>query len=244
MAKQHAWVVTQIRELILNGALGSGERLAEAALAERLGVSRTPVRQALPLLAQEGLLAEAGARGFVVRGFSSDDILDAIDLRGALEGMAARRLAERGPSPGLLGSLRQALATGDAILERHAHGEEEEAEFAGLNGAFHDLIVAAADSLVIQEAIQRVNARPFVDPRAIAFEGHDPARVHMVLSYAHQQHHAIVAALESRSGARVEALMREHVQPVKDATNLKRRIDGADLAPPPRSERKAGLRHG
>jgi GntR family transcriptional regulator of vanillate catabolism len=239
VAKQQAWVVTQIRELILSGGLKTGERLAEAALAERLGVSRTPIRQALPVLAQEGVLAEAGARGYVVRAFSAQDILDAIDLRGALEGMAARRIAERGPSPALLRALKEALAEGDAILAPRTLSQDDAGRFADLNGRFHDLIVGAAESAVIAEAIQRVNGRPFVDPRAIAFE--DPERMYEVLFYAHQQHHAIVTALEARAGARVEALMREHVQPVKDATNLVRRIEGHEPAP---AARKAGLRHG
>src|SRR5205807_457853 len=93
-----------------------GERVAEAPLAERLGMSRTPVRQALPVLAQEGLLAEHQTRGYVVRGFSTADVLDAIDLRGVLEGLAARRVAERGVSRTLLQALRVCLAEGDQIL--------------------------------------------------------------------------------------------------------------------------------
>src|SRR5256886_5524923 len=87
--------IVRIREMILRGELGPGERVAEAPRAELLGMSRTPVRQALPVLAQEGLLAEHQTRGYVVRGFSTADVLDAIDLRGVLEGLAARRVAER-----------------------------------------------------------------------------------------------------------------------------------------------------
>ena len=82
--------------MILRGDLAPGERLAELALAERLGVSRTPIRQALPALAREGLLAAAGRRGYVVRSFSPQDVVDAIETRGLLEGLAARRVAERG----------------------------------------------------------------------------------------------------------------------------------------------------
>src|SRR6267143_1799346 len=83
------------------GTLMPGQRVAEAPLAERLGMSRTPVRQALPLLAQEGLLMEHETRGFVVRAFTEADIVDSIDLRGLLEGYAVRRLAERGASKSL-----------------------------------------------------------------------------------------------------------------------------------------------
>src|SRR5256886_4483475 len=98
--------IVRIREMILRGELGPGERVAEAPLAELLGMSRTPVRQALPVLAQEGLLTEHQTRGYVVRGFSTADVLDAIDLRGVLEGLAARRVAERGASRTLLQALR------------------------------------------------------------------------------------------------------------------------------------------
>jgi GntR family transcriptional regulator of vanillate catabolism len=223
LAKQQAWVVTQIRAVILNGGLGPGARLAEAALAARLGVSRTPVRQALPLLAQEGLLARAGARGFTVRAFTAEEILDAIDLRGALEGMAARRIAERGPSPGLLSALREALARGDRLFARRRLAPDDEVRFGALNGEFHRLIVEGAESAVIAEAIQRNNSRPFADAGAVAFDPADPGRMYDILFYAHQQHHAIVEALEARASARVEALMREHVQPAKDATSLIRR---------------------
>src|SRR5205814_7073708 len=82
--------IVRIREMILRGELAAGARVAEAPLAQLLGMSRTPVRQALPVLAQEGLLGEHETRGYVVRGFSSADILDAVDLRGGLEGLAVR----------------------------------------------------------------------------------------------------------------------------------------------------------
>src|SRR5688572_17957425 len=109
-------VALRLREMILRGELAPGERLAEVALAERLGVSRTPIRQALPALAREGLLAAAGRRGFVVRSFSPEDVLDAIETRGLLEGLAARRVAERGAGKELLEKLKVCLAEGDSIL--------------------------------------------------------------------------------------------------------------------------------
>src|SRR6266700_5707546 len=77
MNSQQSRALVRIREMILRGKLAPGQRLAEAPLAEMLGMSRTPVRQALPVLAQEGLLAEHETRGYVVRGLSATDILDA-----------------------------------------------------------------------------------------------------------------------------------------------------------------------
>src|SRR5579862_897999 len=102
--------------MILRGTLQGGQRVAEAMLAEVLGMSRTPIRQALPVLAREGLLVESGARGYLVRTFTRSDILDAIDLRGLLEGFAVRRIAERGASAVLLRQLHECLEEGDRIF--------------------------------------------------------------------------------------------------------------------------------
>ena len=88
-------IVQTLREKILSGELEPGRRLVEAQAAELLGVSRTPLRYALSVLSSEGLLERSGARGYVVRRFSVRDVLDAIDVRGALEGLAARCVAER-----------------------------------------------------------------------------------------------------------------------------------------------------
>jgi GntR family transcriptional regulator, vanillate catabolism transcriptional regulator len=209
-----------IREMILRGELTVGERVAEAPLAARLGMSRTPVRQALPLLAQEGLLAKHETRGYIVRGFSSSDILDAIDLRGVLEGLAARRVAERGASRTLLQALRECLAEGDQILTPGHTGDNTEALYVGMNARFHSLIVRECRSTIIQDALERNGRIPFAAPQAIAVDNTSLERMHQTLAYAHRQHHFIVAALERGESARVEALMREHTNPVKENLNL------------------------
>jgi len=213
-------VALRLREMILRGELAPGERLAEIALAERLGVSRTPIRQALPALAREGLLAAAGRRGFVVRSFSPQDVLDAIETRGLLEGLAARRIAERGAAKELLEKLRACLAEGDALLARRRFDAADEQRYSEMNGRFHALIVEAAGSRILADTLAHNDHVPFASARAVAFSK-DRALLLPVMSYAHRQHHAIVQALERREAARVEALMREHATPVKDALGLK-----------------------
>jgi GntR family transcriptional regulator of vanillate catabolism len=206
--------------MILQGKLRAGQRLAEAPLAEQLGMSRTPVRQALPVLAQEGLLVEHETRGYVVKQISTTDILDAIDLRGLMEGLAARRVAERGAPRALCDALRQCLADGDRIFSKGYFEESDEALYADMNARFHDLIVREARSPMIEQALER-NARiPFVGPQALAFDKTSLDRMYNMLLYAHHQHHFIAAALERGESARVEALMREHANPVKDSLNL------------------------
>ena len=220
MNNQHTRALVRLREMILRGELSPGQRVAEAPLAEMLGISRTPVRQALPVLAREGLLTEHATRGFVVRGFSVADILDAIDLRGLIEGMAARRVAENGASAEFLGVLRACLNEGDELLRKGHLQDSDEAAYADMNTRFHDLIVREAHSPMIEEALERNSRIPFASANAVAFEKSSLERMYQLLSYAHRQHHVIVNALERREGARVESLMREHANPVKDSLNL------------------------
>jgi len=220
MNNQQTRALVRIREMILQGKLSAGQRVAEAPLAERLGMSRTPIRQALPVLAQEGLLVEHETRGYVVKAISTADILDAIDLRGLMEGLAARRVAERGASRTLCTALRQCLAEGDRIFSKGHIEESDEAGYADVNARFHSLIVAEAHSPMIEQALER-NARiPFVGPQAVAFDKTSLDRMYDLLLYAQHQHRYIVDAIERGEGARVDALMREHANPVKESLNL------------------------
>jgi GntR family transcriptional regulator, vanillate catabolism transcriptional regulator len=220
MNNQQTRALVRIREMILQGKLSAGQRVAEAPLAEHLGMSRTPIRQALPVLAQEGLLIEHETRGYVVKEISTSDILDAIDLRGLIEGLAARRVAEHGASRALCSALHQCLADGDKIFSKGHIEPSDEALYADMNARFHNLIVREARSPMIEQTLER-NARiPFVGPQALAFDNADLDRMYVMLSYAHRQHHYIVEAIERGESARVEALMREHANPVKESLNL------------------------
>src|ERR1700730_8004376 len=111
-------VMDQIREAILGGAVGAGERLNEVKLSRTLNVSRTPVRAALQALAGEGLLDYAPNRGFTVREFPLDAIVDAYEIRAALEGVAARFAAERGLRANENAVIERSLIAGDKLLER------------------------------------------------------------------------------------------------------------------------------
>src|ERR1700704_1859720 len=111
-------VTDQIREAILGGLIGAGERLNEVRLSKTLAVSHTPVRAALQALAGEGLLDYAPNRGFTVREFPLSAIVDAYDIRASLEGLAARFAAERGFSPEENAVIQRSLLAGDSLLER------------------------------------------------------------------------------------------------------------------------------
>ena len=220
VSTQLSEAVVRIREMILRGRLIPGQRVAEAPLADQLGMSRTPVRQALPLLAQEGLLTEHDTRGYAVRTFTAADIIDAIDVRGALEGIAARRVAEQGVSKAFVRELRACLEDGDAILRKRRVAENDEALYAEMNSCFHALIVGEARSPVLSAALERNSRVPFAGPQALAFDPSNLERMYDMLNYAHRQHHAIVEALEHGQSARAEALMREHAHTVKESINV------------------------
>jgi GntR family transcriptional regulator, vanillate catabolism transcriptional regulator len=223
--------VVHLREMILRGTLAPGERVAEAPLAGELGMSRTPVRQALPLLAQEGLLSLHETRGYVVRAFTWAEVSDAIDLRGVLEGLAARRVAERGVSKAFMRSMRACLDDGDAILSKRRIEESDEAAYAEMNVRLHQLILEEAGSSILSAALERNSHVPFAGPQALAFDRENLERTYDLLHYAHRQHHAIAEALERGQSGRVEALMREHANTVKECVNADAfQVSGAGAA--------------
>jgi len=208
--------------MILHGELPPGERVREVELAAKLGVSRTPVREALPILAQEGVLTQLDTRGFVVRAFTPQEIMDAIDVRGALEGLAARMLAEQGPSRRLIRSLHDCLREGDEILAKGHVVLADEARYGDMNKQFHSLIVLGSGSKVVAEALERNGRIPFAAAHAIAFDKIDLPRMYDQLLYSHRQHHDIVQALENGESSRVAALMVEHAHGAKISINLSR----------------------
>src|SRR5258708_11072920 len=94
-SSQTGRALLNLREMLLRGDFRPGDRISELPLVARLGVSRTPIRLALDRLANEGLLEIAPTGGFLAREFTLSDIWDAIEMRGVLEGTAARLAAER-----------------------------------------------------------------------------------------------------------------------------------------------------
>jgi len=139
-----------IRELVLEGKLAPGERVPEVALAERLGVSRTPLRIALATLAHEGLLEALRSGGFVVRSFTRSDIADAIELRGVLEGTAARLAAERFRSPDEVAELIDASLQLDEVLDDLS--PESIVRYVELNDRYHAALVELARSEVLERS--------------------------------------------------------------------------------------------
>jgi GntR family transcriptional regulator of vanillate catabolism len=205
-----ASVVASLRKLIVDGQYAPGTRLAEIPVAEALGVSRTPVRLAFRTLEQEGLLQPAGKRGYVVRAFSEADVLCALEVRGVLEGLAARRLAERGMPPEVRAALADCVAQGRQVLGKGHLVEDDIAQWSRLNEAFHRAIVESTGSRVIVDAIARNNHLPFASADSIVIDKGALDREYEKLRFAQAQHELVFDALEQRESARAEMLMREH----------------------------------
>ncbi|HEV2570257.1 MAG TPA: GntR family transcriptional regulator [Beijerinckiaceae bacterium] len=234
--KHEADVLQRLRDMILQGDLAPGQRVPEAHVAALLGLSRTPVRQALPVLAKEGLLVPAGARGFAVRAFTKAEIAEGVDARGLLEGYAAHVLAQRGMDPETKGRLQDLLAQGDVIFaKRHLVAADERA-YGEMNRAFHDTIVEAARLPIVKGLLETLNRIPFASPEMIAFDRLGLEEMYDALWYSHRQHHQIVGAIAAGEGARAENLFREHVNNQIYSMSLRgednRRSPMARLEPP------------
>jgi GntR family transcriptional regulator of vanillate catabolism len=207
-----ARALARLRELIVGGELKAGERVTELALVERLEVSRTPVRAALQRLQEEGLLEALSSGGYAVRDFSEADIHDAIELRGTLEGLAARLAAERGVAATVLADARDCLERLDALLAAPRLTPAGFAAYGAQNARFHALLAEMSGSPLLQRQIERVCTLPFASPNGFVMAELQGPHARDRLLLAHEQHRALVDAIVQREGARAEALAREHAR--------------------------------
>jgi GntR family transcriptional regulator of vanillate catabolism len=205
-------VLMQLRDLILRGEFEPGRRLAEQQLAERLGASRTPVRAALVTLEQEGLVQVNETGGYVVRQFTAQEVADAIAVRGHLEGMAARLVAEHGVSRQLEGDLRACLHEGDAALAANPLTYESYAQYAAANDRFHALVLEACGNRALQRAVALNDKLPFAPASAMLPMQSALEQDREWMHYAHRQHHMLFDALKRGEGARAQALATEHTE--------------------------------
>ena len=220
MLNQQTRVTVQLREMILNGRYAPGVRITETSLAKSLGASRTPVRYALSVLEQEGLVSGIPNRGYRVERFSMRDISNAIDLRGTLEGMAARILAEEGLREDVAGELQVCLDSGDRILARELIDESAIVDYTNMNARFHEILIKTANNRPLTSALNLNDKVPFAGASAMAVSMNNPGSINKILQQGHAQHHVIVEAIANGEGMRVEALMREHARITKKSLDL------------------------
>jgi DNA-binding GntR family transcriptional regulator len=192
-----------IRQAILDGRLSPGARLKEEELAQQLGISRTPVREALLILQAEGLVEATPNRGATVRTHDADELDDLYQLRALLEGHAARLAALRATD--------QTIAALWASCERFAAvaGGDEIREIVQENLFFHSAILEAAGSARLEAMVRKVIELPLVYKSYIWYS---PGQRQISVHY----HRQITHALETRDAARAELVMNEHVFEARD----------------------------
>ncbi|MFN0298830.1 MAG: GntR family transcriptional regulator [Burkholderiales bacterium] len=189
-------VVDALRKAIHSSRYKPGERLVEDRLAEDMGVSRVPIREALRVLATEGLVEIAPRRGATVSALSRDAAREMIEVRATLEGLNARLAARRHP-PETAAALESVLDTGNRTA---AKGDA--AKLHALNARFHDLLANAGGNAVLGEIMRTLRTRttPF-------FATTSRKRAKEIW----EEHAAIVRAVIGGDEALAELLAARHV---------------------------------
>jgi DNA-binding GntR family transcriptional regulator len=192
-----------IREAIVDGRLEPGRRLKEEELARELGISRTPVREALLMLQAEGLVVATPNRGAMVRVHDAEDLDDLYQLRALLEGHATRRAATR-IAEAAIAALRESCDRFEALSPAH-----ELRELVRENLFFHNTILQAAGSERLATMVRKVIELPLVYKSYIWYS---PDQKRISVHY----HRQIVNALATRDSERAELVMKEHVFEARD----------------------------
>ncbi|GAA3769103.1 GntR family transcriptional regulator [Microbacterium kribbense] len=184
-----------IRERVVRGELAPGDRLVERTLAEELGVSRVPVREALNLLKGEGFVQDVPRRGVIVTMLSRDDVDDLFEVREALEVQGARLACRRATEDEIAG------LTDMAARAEQARDDGDLETMADLNAAFHDAIPLLAHNRTLATTLEPLEGR-----------------LHWVLRQNHspelllREHSELAAAIADRDADRAADVARRHVE--------------------------------
>ena len=193
-----ARLAERLRELITEGELAPGTRLNERALGDRLGVSRTPMREALRLLAAEGLVQLTPNRGAQVVTLSDTDIRESFEVMSGLEALSGE-LACRHITDGEVAEVR--ALTYEMLA---CHTRRDLPGYYRINRAIHDCINRAGRNHLLTEIYDRLNRRI----QNLRFRSNFD---HAKWTRAAQDHARMVEALEARDGARMADILRRHL---------------------------------
>lgn len=192
-------VFQQLENDILNGRYQTGESLIETRLSEELGVSRTPIREAIRQLELEGLVQSIPNKGAVVKGISAQDIEDIYTIRMMIEGLAARWAAEK-ITPEELGELKEAVE-----FEEFYTVKNDTNHLMKFDSRFHEIIFKASKSKPLMHTLSTFHH--YVQrARNASFE--TPGRAAQVL----EEHRAILQAIMEKDADKAERLTTEHVR--------------------------------
>lgn len=200
-------LLDRLRALVLGGEYAPGALLPELFLAQEFQVSRTPVREALKQLENEGLVEIRPRVGTFVRKPTRREIIELFELKSGLEGLAAGLFARRGNVPELDLLRRNLEASSDAV--RRGDG----AQYASLVHEFHDLLIRGADNRKLAEHYERL-MNQLAYHRLVQKSVSQPGRLRDSL----HEHESIVLAIQSRDHVGAELATRQHVDASSDAT--------------------------
>ena len=203
MSNASAIATEAIREAILDGSLRPGSRLKEEQLARKLGISRTPIREALLVLQSDGLIETTPNRGATVRSYAPADLDELYQLRALLEGHAAR-VAANHIGPDELVTLQESCERFDGLRDV---GDIE--ALVAENQLFHETILHSTGSARLLEMVRKVVEVPLVHRSFLWYS--DEQR--LISGHYHRQ---LASALEARNTERAESIMKAHVQEARD----------------------------
>lgn len=205
---------TNLRAAIHGGRFGPGERIREADIAQWLGVSRTPVRDALKRLESDGILASAPRRGLVVAQLDQQQVSELYTVRDVLEGLAGRLAAEHATTA--------EIAAMRDLLERQARARADDLSgLVRLNQLFHEVVSRAARNQYLIGVLDSFQSSLALLPGTTYAATGRPAS-------ALKEHTEIVDAIEHRDAERAERLSREHMRAAERIRQMM--ISGGELA--------------
>ncbi|MBK4218219.1 GntR family transcriptional regulator [Paracoccus caeni] len=195
----HDAILSRLRDMIIEGHLPPGARLNEGHLGAQLGVSRTPLREAIKFLASEGLVELVPSRGALVKQFGAKEVRDMLQVISTLEQFAGRLACEVATAQGIA----EIRALHDEMLACYRRGDR--LDYYKLNQEIHTAIVALADNGALSEVHARLQTRL----KRIRFIGHEGPEK---WANAVAEHEEMILALEARDANRLAAILAEHLK--------------------------------
>ncbi len=204
-------VFQSIRENILNGVYEENEELRENTIAKELGVSRTPVREALRQLELEGLVKIVPNKGACVTGITEKDVRDIYMTRSMLEGLCARWATEH-ITDEQISELEEVILLAEFHLNRES--KEQPQQVTELDGKFHEVLYRASNSRILRHVLSDFH-------KYVRLARKTSVTNHMRAEKSIEEHKAILDAIKSKDADRAETLANEHMMNVMKYLNMR-----------------------
>lgn len=188
-------IAERITEQIMTGELQPGEKIVETTYAEEYGTSRAPIREALYLLAIEGLVERVPRKGAVVKGYTNFEMYDLLEIRMMLESLAMKRIAEKGVGATIIEEMESLIP----LMEK----AESHERYAELNHKFHSLIIKMSRSEVVMNMYSRLGL-PLLTLQTMSF-----LEERYVLKSL-QEHRVIIEMLKIDRVDRAQEILEQH----------------------------------